>query len=93
MSDRLTSFLRTVVPMGWSLLIGWLVEAGLPTAVTNALSGLGDQVTNLVIAAALYALLRYVEPHLPDWATRVLLGSARPPVYPSTEPNAQHTAA
>jgi len=84
MSDKLVSWLRTVCPFAWSLLVGWLVARGLPHEVTDWLSGLGEQVTNLVIAGALYALGRWVEPRLPSWAVAVFFGSTRTPSYPVT---------
>lgn len=82
MSDKLTSWLRTVVPGLWSALVAWLVSLGLPEAVTAAADGLGQTVVVPLVLAAVYAALRAVEPRLPDWLTRVLLGAARPPHYP-----------
>jgi hypothetical protein len=84
MSDQLTSWLRTVVPGLWSALIAWLVARGLPDAVTGALSGLGSQIIVPVVLAGVYAVLRWVEPKLPPWLTRILLGSNRPPAYSGT---------
>ena len=34
-----------------------------------------------VISAAWYAFWRWLEPRLPDWLTRAVLGSARTPTY------------
>lgn len=81
MSDTLTSWLRTVVPALWSALVAWLVSLGVPQAVTDALGGLGQTVVVPLVLAAVYAALRAVEPHLPDWLTRLLLGSAKVPTY------------
>lgn len=83
MSDRFTGWLRTIVPTLWSTLVAWLVSLGLPPAVTDAVVGLVDALVVPTVLAAVYALLRWAEPRLPDWLTRVLLGSARPPVYPA----------
>lgn len=82
MSDKLVSWLRTVCPFAWSLLVGWLVARGLPHELTDWLSGLGVQVTNFVVAGVLYALARWVEPHLPSWAVAVFFGSSKTPTYP-----------
>ncbi|MBB5155456.1 hypothetical protein [Saccharopolyspora phatthalungensis] len=45
---------------------------------------LGDAGATIVVPlvlALVYAGLRKLEPHLPPWATRVLLGSNTPPTY------------
>lgn len=81
MSDKLTAWVRTVVPTLWSALVAWLVSLGLPPAVTDAVDGLGAIVVVPVAVAAVYAALRWLEPRLPAWLARVLLGSARPPTY------------
>lgn len=72
MNDKLTSIVRTVVPGARAALVAWLVGIGLPTAVTDWLSGLGDRVAELVALAVVYVAVRYVEPRLPAW---LLLGS------------------
>jgi hypothetical protein len=81
MSDRLTSWLRTVVPALWAALVAWLVTLGVPTAVTDALSGLGELVLVPLALAAVYSALRWIEPHLPAWLTALLLGSNAQPRY------------
>jgi hypothetical protein len=81
MSDKITAWLRTVVPALWSALVAWLISRGLPPAVTDALAGLVDTLVVPAVLAAVYALLRWVEPRLPVWVARLLLGSARPPSY------------
>jgi hypothetical protein len=80
-SDRLTAWVRTVVPALWSTLVAWLVSRGLPPAVTDAAAGLGELVVVPAALAAVYALLRWVERRLPKWLAVVFLGSARTPVY------------
>ncbi|MGV9298652.1 DUF6519 domain-containing protein [Amycolatopsis sp. NPDC003676] len=84
LGDHFTSWLRTVVPGLWSALVAWLVSLGLPASVTDAVSGLGNQVIVPVVLAIVYALLRQLEPQMPPWLTRVLLGSNRPPSYAET---------
>ncbi|GAA1022012.1 MULTISPECIES: DUF6519 domain-containing protein [Amycolatopsis] len=84
LGDHFTSWLRTVVPGLWSALVAWLVSLGLPASVTDAVSGLGNQVIVPVVLAIVYALLRQLEPQMPPWLTRILLGSNRPPSYAET---------
>lgn len=83
MSDWLRSLLRTVLPGAWSVLVLWLASIGLPDSFTSWLASdqVVTQVVQIVSLAVVYAAARWVEPHLPEWATRVLLGSARPPTY------------
>ena len=90
MSDRLTSWVRTVVPAAWSAVVAWLVTLGLPDFVTDAVSGLGEQVIVPVVLGAVYAGLRWLEPRLPAWLTVILLGSNTQPRY--TEPSAVEVA-
>lgn len=82
MSDRLTSLVRTAVPTLWSALVAWVVaKFGLSGALAGILAGLGEQLVVPAVLAVVYAVLRWVEPRLPNWLTRILLGSARPPRY------------
>lgn len=85
----LTSILRTVVPALWGSLIAWLIGA-LPilAPLQSDLTGLADvllPVLTAVIIAAWYAFWRWLEPRLPDWLTRAVLGSAKAPVYPANQ--------
>lgn len=83
MSDRLRSWLRTVLPGAWSVLVLWLVSLGLPQSFADWLNSdvVVTQVVQVASAAVVYAFLRWVEPHLPDWLTRVFMGSAKQPQY------------
>ena len=87
MSALVTSWVRTVVPALWATAIAWLV-ARIPAVAQSAdqLNGLADQLLVPVVLAVVYAVLRRIEPHLPDWLTRIFLGSATPPTYPPTYP-------
>lgn len=81
----LTSLLRTVVPYVWGLVVTWLIT------LLPVLAPLEDQLLGLatialpilaaVISAAWYAFWRWLEPRLPDWLTRAVLGSAKAPIY------------
>ena len=81
----LTSILRTVVPALWGSLIAWLIGVLPILAPLQAdLTGLADillPVLTAVIIAAWYAFWRWLEPRLPDWLTRAVLGSAKTPRY------------
>lgn len=81
MNDKVTSWVRTVVPTLWSALIAWAVLQGLPASFGDLLGGLVEPVVVPAVLAAVYAAIRKVEPHLPDWLTVLLLGSAKPPTY------------
>lgn len=83
MSDGLTAWVRTVVPGLWATLVAWLISLGLPPAVTDAVGGLVDVLVVPAALAVVYAVIRWVEPRVPAWLARVLLGSARPPSYPT----------
>lgn len=81
----LTSLLRTLVPYVWGLFIGWLITV-VPVLqpLENDLNGLADlalPVLVAVITAAWYAFWRWLEPRMPDWLTRAVLGSAKAPHY------------
>lgn len=81
----ITSILRTVVPVLWGSLIGWLL--GLLPALEplrEPLLGYGNVLATIlaaVLIAAWYTFWRWLEPKLPDWLTRAVLGSAKAPVY------------
>lgn len=81
----LTSILRTLVPALWGSFIGWVL-AVVPVleplrADLIAYGDLAVPVISAVLIGAWYALWRWLEPRLPDWLTRILLGSAKAPTY------------
>lgn len=86
----LTSVVRTVVPALWGAVVAWfvgVVPALAPLAgELNGLGALAVPVVIAVIIGAWYAFWRWLEPKLPDWLTRILLGSAKAPVYDSKVP-------
>jgi hypothetical protein len=87
----LTSILRTLIPALWGSLIAWLIGMLPILAPLEAdLKGLADialPVITAVIIGAWYAFWRWLEPRLPDWLTRAVLGSAKTPAY-----NGRHEA-
>ncbi|NVM97841.1 hypothetical protein [Arthrobacter sp. SDTb3-6] len=81
----LTPILRTIVPALWGSFIGWAL-ALLPILepLRGQLLAYGDlavPVISAVIIGAWYALWKWLEPKLPGWLTRILLGSAKTPTY------------
>lgn len=90
LSDRVVSYLRTIVPIWWGALVTWLL--GQVPVLSTWLDSLGIDPTSAtvvtavsgVVTAAWYVVWRWVEPRLPDWLTRIVLGSARPPAYSLT---------
>lgn len=80
-----TALLRTIVPALWGSLIAWLIGA-LPilAPLEGDLLGLANvllPIITAVIIGAWYAFWRWLEPRLPDWLTRAVLGSAKTPSY------------
>lgn len=79
-SDKVAAWLRTAVPTGWGALIAFLLsrfpavhEFLVSPAVTMIVTGLAS--------VAWYSLWKWLEPRLPAWATVLVLGFDRPPVY------------
>ncbi|MDQ0820439.1 hypothetical protein QFZ79_002731 [Arthrobacter sp. V4I6] len=81
----LTSILRTLVPALWGSLVAWLLGVAPLLAPLEAhLLGVADiilPILTAVIIGAWYAFWRWLEPRLPDWFTRAVLGSAQTPTY------------
>ena len=81
LSDRVVSLLRTVVPVIWGSAIAWLLTViSLPAPVSGFLTSQTDVVV-VVAIAGWYAGFRWLEPRLPAWLTRVVLGSNQTPTY------------
>ncbi|MBD5787098.1 hypothetical protein IF650_13000 [Cellulosimicrobium terreum] len=82
-SDRAVSYLRTAVPALWGSIVTWVLATWvLPAEVVELLTS--DVAVAAVTAAVIlvwYALWRWLEPHVPDWVTRLVLGSAKTPTY------------
>lgn len=80
-----TSILRTIVPALWGAFIGWAI--GLLPSLEPHRESLLEYGTPLsaivatVLIGAWYAFWRWLEPRLPDWLTRAVLGSAKTPAY------------
>lgn len=84
--DWVTALLRTGVPALWGAVITWLLGSYvLPEELVALLTSEAwvAAITSLVIAAW-YALWRILEPHVPTWLVRIVLGSALTPTYSGT---------
>jgi hypothetical protein len=87
LSDRAVSTLRTLVPIWWGALVAWAL--GQWPAAGDVLSAIGLDPSSTVIVtlvtglavAGWYAAWRWVEPHIPAWLVRIVLGSAATPTY------------
>jgi len=81
----LTAILRTIVPALWGSFIAWLIGvAPLLAPFESDLKGLAQvalPVITALIIGAWYALWRWLQPRLPDWVVRAVLGSSKTPVY------------
>jgi len=96
LSDRAVSYLRTTVPVLWGSLIALLLRTlpDLPAEVATALES--EAVVGAIVALAIvvwYWVWRRLEPHVPDWLTRIVLGSAAAPTYPTVTPDVERTTA
>lgn len=94
----LISILRTFVPYAWGIIIGAVLSA-VPVLepLREQLLASGDAavpVIAAILAGAWYALWRWLEPKLPDWLTRAVLGSAKAPTYdaPTTDGDTDQTS-
>ncbi|MCZ2261597.1 hypothetical protein [Isoptericola sp. QY 916] len=86
MNEKVTAWLRTAVPALWGTLLAWaLAQWALPAPLTELLSS--DVLVSALVALAVgawYALWRWLEPRLPAFVVRLVLGSARTPTYAPT---------
>lgn len=81
--DYGVSLLRTGVPIAWGYVLTWLV--GLIPALQPVLErpeviGLSNVIT-FGLALGWYAVMRWIEPRLPAWLTRIVLGANAAPTY------------
>lgn len=81
LSDFVTSQLRTYIPAAWGAVIAWLVGWQLLPAELAETAQNFAVVLTAVATAIWYALWRAVEPRLPAWLTRLVLGSNNTPRY------------
>ncbi len=97
LSDRGASYLRTIIPTLWGSLVGQLliaVSPHLPGDVVGTLREWLSGPTAVAFVSAVgialwYVVARKLEPMLPDWLTRIVLGSAAAPTYAKTTADGQ----
>ena len=81
--DYGVSLLRTGVPIAWGYVLTWLVgliPALQPVFERPEVIGLSNVIT-FALALGWYAVMRWVEPRLPAWLTRIVLGANAAPTY------------
>lgn len=92
LGDRGASYLRTFVPIVWGAIVAQLLAWAAPLLPGDVGASL-DQLLSSEVAlgfitavavAVWYWLWRLIEPRLPDWLTRLVLGSAAAPTYAKT---------
>jgi hypothetical protein len=89
-TPQLPAYLRTYVPIVWGWLVG-LILTNVP-GIESLLLMLNIDPNAPAILAAItgalaigwYALMRKIEPYIPDWLTRIFLGSPQVPSYDGT---------
>jgi chromate transport protein ChrA len=87
MSDKVISWLRTVVPALWALLVTYLVTR-IPalSGIADGLNGVGLSILVPVAVAVWKLVFNAAENALPSWLSAVLLGHPAVPVYMRTTP-------
>lgn len=90
--DYAASWIRTTVPILWGVLLTQ-ITIRIPCVhdflQSQQIIGLGVAIAG-AITTAWYSLWRKIEPKLPPWMTRIVLGSNTTPIYvtpPETEKN------
>jgi hypothetical protein len=89
LSDRAVSLIRTRVPILWGSLIAALVTWASPRLPVDVVAWAADWAGSeatvaLIVAAVIYAwywVWRRLEPRIPVWVVRLVLGSALTPTY------------
>lgn len=94
LSDKAVSYLRTVVPIGWGLVVTWLL-ANVPALSNFPIDLNNPSVVGIVTAGAIalwYVIWRAVEKKIPNWLTSLVLGSSKQPAYVGTpgDPSAEY---
>lgn len=88
-NDRIVAWVRTIFPMFWTLVVGFLVtRIPVLAPAQDWLSGLGEGLLTLGIGAVVYPVLRWLEARMPNWLARILMGSVKQPTYVPPAPEA-----
>lgn len=93
----ITQIVRTIVPLMWARIVG-IVLTSIPALepLRELLLSQSEVVVVVVTGLLLGAWLAFsawLQPHLPDWAARVLMGSTKTPTYdaPTTDADTDQT--
>jgi chromate transport protein ChrA len=88
LNAQVISTLRTVVPAVWGGLITLLITRIPALEQFESEFLLFEPIVFALITGAWYALIRKVEPHLPDWVRVIVIGAAvAPAVYAKAPEN------
>lgn len=74
------SWIRTGVPVLWGLLLTFLASRA-PAIYELVNNPYAAGLAVGLVTLAWYSLARWVEPRLPAWLTRVIIGANTPPQY------------
>lgn len=85
-SDRTVAILRTFIPSLWGSAIGLLVVflAGQGIDLDPEFVKYLEMLQELIVVGAIvgwYALMRKLEPRMPDWLRIIVLGAPKIPTY------------
>jgi hypothetical protein len=91
MTQFLTAVLRTVIPSLWGSFVTWavlLLPALAPLQAyllsqSDVITTAATSAITAVVIGAWYAAWRWLQPRLPVWLVRAVLGSAKTPIYSS----------
>lgn len=73
------------MPVLWGSIVAFILQFVSPEINETVAQALNSEPVNAAVTAliifAWYALWRKLEPRLPDWATKLVLGSEKAPTY------------
>lgn len=90
--DKLTDWVRTVVPVIWATVIAWLVRLGVPESFAETLNEAGGPIVLPAVIAAVYGVLKGLESKMPPWLSKALMGSKHEPEFPTKPEHGKHAA-
>lgn len=83
---KIISWIRTVVPGAWGVLLAWV--AGYVALPEEVVKYLNDPFTLVLVTGLAIGLWKgvfnWLEPKMPAWLTRIILGSNQTPSYDDT---------
>lgn len=79
-SDKVVAWLRTAVPIGWGALVAFLLSR-FPAVHDLLVNPAVTMVVTGLVVTGWYSLWKWLEPRIPAWMARFVLGYDVPPVY------------